>query len=105
MLGTVPTPWLECTIHYIVKTGATLISEMTATSGHKHHGYGSGYLCGAYLSEFSHCHDLPTRREGERGIGGRGLRKESRAAGVASAEPRGVGSVAGERHWAAWDGT
>lgn len=34
-----------------------------------------------------------------------GCRKESRAAGVASAEPRRVGSVAGERHWAAWDGT
>lgn len=45
------------------------------------------------------------QRGRERGIGGGGRRKESRAAGVTSAEPRGVGSVAGERHWAAWDGT
>ena len=67
MLSTVPMPGLKCTVHNIIKTGATLISEMTATSGHKHHGYGSGYLCGAYLSsEFPQCHDLPTRREGGR---------------------------------------
>lgn len=69
--STVPTPGLECTVHYIIKTGATLISEMTAMSGHKHHGYGNGYLCGAYLSEFPHCHDLSTRREGRR-EGGKG---------------------------------
>lgn len=44
-------------------------------------------------------------REGGREGRAGDCRKDWRAAGVASAEPRGAGSVAGERHWAARDGT
>ena len=44
-------------------------------------------------------------KEGGRERGAGDCRRDWRAAGVASAEPRDAGSVAGERHWAARDGT
>lgn len=69
-------------------------------------------ICVVHIIRVPLHHDLPTRREGGRKGGKKsgkdrkgGCRWESRAAGVASVELRGVGSVAGERHWAARDGT
>lgn len=95
MSSTLPMPGLMCTVYYIIKIGATLISEMAAMSGHKHHGY-EVVICVVHI--YQSCPFTMTflrGREGGMEKGGKernkGCRRESRAAGVASAEPRELG--------------